>query len=139
MESNNENVTTFTDSVIFEIIKEFGERAEKGYNKYGTDMDRTDLSVADWAQHLREELMDGLVYLTRLKKDILLLEEELRAFKNQKMFEDKMREDALKKAGDLTLTGTRSGTGVVYTITTKPNEVYTDEEPIVRKKYNWHR
>lgn len=133
MESNN--TTTFTDSIVFEIIKEFGERAEKGYNKYGTDMDRTDLSVADWAQHLREELMDGLVYLTRLKKDILLLEEELRAFKTQQMIKNKLTEDAIKKT---TLT-TTNGTGVVYTITTKPNEVYTDEEPIVRKKYNWHR
>jgi hypothetical protein len=80
--SEVEQTTTFTDSVVFEIIKEFGERAEKGYNKYGTDMDRKDLSVADWAQHLREELMDGLVYLTRLKKDIIRLEEELEARRN---------------------------------------------------------
>lgn len=116
MESNKET-TTFTDSVVFEIIKEFGGRAKKGYEKYGTDMDRTDLSVADWAQHLREELMDGLVYLTRLKKDIILLEEELRALKDS-----------------------QTGTKVVYTITqSKPNKVYTDEEPIIRKKYNWHR
>ena len=80
--SEVEQTTTFTDSVVFEIIKEFGERAEKGYNKYGTDMDRKDLSVAEWAQHLREELMDGLVYLTRLKKDIIKLEEELEARRN---------------------------------------------------------
>jgi hypothetical protein len=80
--SETEQITTFRDSVVFEVIKEFGERAEKGYNKYGTDMDRTDLSVADWAQHLREELMDGLVYLTRLKKDIIKLEEELAARRN---------------------------------------------------------
>jgi hypothetical protein len=134
MELNSET-TTFTDSIVFEIIKEFGERAQKGYDKYGTDMDRTDLSVADWAQHLREELMDGLVYLTRLKKDILLLEEELRAFKTQSMIRAKIQEDAMKKS---TLT-TTSGTGVVYTITPQPNKVYTDEEPIIRKKYNWHR
>lgn len=86
-----EQTTTFTDSVVFEIIKEFGERAEKGYNKYGTDMDRTDLSVADWAQHLREELMDGLVYLTRLKKDIIKLEEELSAYKNDSKAEDEVK------------------------------------------------
>jgi hypothetical protein len=131
MESNKET-TTFTDSVVFEIIKEFGERAQKGYEKYGTDMDRTDLSVADWAQHLREELMDGLVYLTRLKKDILLLEEELRAFKTQQMIHDKLEEESVHK-------NVHAGTKFVYTITPKPNEVYTDEEPIVKKKYNWHR
>lgn len=79
--SEVEQTTTFTDSVVFEIIKEFGERAKKGYDKYGTDMDRKDLSVAEWAQHLREELMDGLVYLTRLKRDIIELEAELEAFR----------------------------------------------------------
>jgi hypothetical protein len=135
MESNSET-TTFTDSVVFEVIKEFGARSQKGYEKYGTDMDRTDLSVADWAQHLREELMDGLVYLTRLKKDILLLEEELRAFKTQQMIRNKLTEDSIK---DSALT-TTSGTKVVYTMKqSKPNEVYTDEEPTIRKKYNWHR
>lgn len=135
MESNSET-TTFTDSVVFEVIKEFGERAQKGYDKYGTDMDRTDLSVADWAQHLREELMDGLVYLTRLKKDILLLEEELRAFKTQQMIRNKLAEDSIK---DSALT-TTSGTKVVYTMKqSKPNEVYTDKEPTIKKKYNWHR
>ena len=89
--SEVEQTTTFTDSVVFEIIKEFGERAEKGYNKYGTDMDRKDLSVAEWAQHLREELMDGLVYLTRLKKDIIKLEEELQAHRNDTKSESEVK------------------------------------------------
>jgi hypothetical protein len=134
MESNKET-TTFTDSVVFEIIKEFGERAQKGYEKYGTDMDRTDLSTSDWCQHLREELMDGLVYLTRLRKDILLLEEELRAYKTRDMIRAKLQEEAINK----TTVTTTGGTEVVYNIVPKPNEVYTDEEPIVKKKYNWHR
>jgi hypothetical protein len=134
MELNSET-TTFTDSVVFEIIKEFGERAQKGYDKYGTDMDRTDLSVTDWAQHLREELMDGLVYLTRLKKDILLLEEELRAFKTQQMIKDKLEEE---KNNPLVLSF-KSGTKFAYKVVPQPNKVYTDEEPIIRKKYNWHR
>jgi hypothetical protein len=116
MESNSEQTTTFTDSVVFEIIKEFGARAQKGYDKYGTDMDRTDLSITDWAQHLREELMDGLVYLTRLKKDIAQLEEELSALRNQ-----------------------HSGTKIVYNVVPKPNQTYTDEEPVIRKRYGFHR
>jgi hypothetical protein len=89
--SEVEQTTTFTDSVVFEIIKEFGDRAKKGYDKYGTDMDRKDLSVADWAQHLREELMDGLVYLTRLKKDIIKLEEELEARRNDTKSVDEVK------------------------------------------------
>lgn len=132
MESNNEQTTTtFTDSVVFEIIKEFGERAQKGFDKYGTDMDRTDLSPSDWAQHLREELMDALVYLTRLKKDMIELELENTAH----------RLNAENKIDD-------NGTKIVYHLMPKPswmkakpkpNETYTDEEPVVRKKYNWHR
>lgn len=129
MESNTEQITTFTDSVVFEIIKEFGERAEKGYNKYGTDMDRKDLSVTDWCQHLREELMDGLVYLTRLKKDITELEEELKALKSE----------SLNRAWLSGSSPIKTGTKVVYNVVPKPNETYTDEEPATKKKYNWHR
>jgi hypothetical protein len=140
MESNSEQTTTFTDSVVFEIIKEFGARAEKGYNKYGTDMDRTDLSVTDWCQHLREELMDGLVYLTRLKRDISSLEEELNALrwanKEDEKEEGKGYTDEELSRG---LRKVNYGTKIVYNIVPKPNETYTDEEPIVRKKYNWHR
>jgi hypothetical protein len=128
MESNSEQTTTFTDSVVFEIIKEFGARAEKGYNKYGTDMDRTDLSVADWCQHLREELMDGLVYLTRLKKDIIQLEEELEVLRARNVIEQK------KEWQDLT-----AGIDIVYNIIPKPSQTYTDEEPVIRKRYGFHR
>lgn len=129
MESNNEQTTTtFTDSIVFDIIKEFGERAKKGYDKYGTDMDRTDLSVADWCQHLREELMDGLVYLTRLKKDIIALEEELNVLKSEKKSED---EDFVFEK--------KSGTTFAYTMIPKPNKTYTDEEPVIRKRYGFHR
>jgi transcriptional regulator with PAS, ATPase and Fis domain len=80
-----------TDSIVLEVIKEFGDRAQVGFKKYGTDMDRTDLSVSEWAQHLREELMDGLVYLTRLKKDITKLEEELNALKNDTKAENEVK------------------------------------------------
>lgn len=132
MASNNEQTTTtFTDSIVFEIIKEFGERAQKGYEKYGTDMDRTDLSVTDWCQHLREELMDGLVYLTRLKRDISFLEQELTALRNAHKENKSEDEDFVFER--------KAGTKVVYTMIPKPNEVYTDEEPVVKKKYGWHR
>jgi hypothetical protein len=116
MESNTEQITTFTDSIVFDVIKEIAERAEAGLNKYGTTMDRTDLISSDWVQHAYEEALDMAIYLKRLKKDMLAMEEELNAYKNQK-----------------------SGTKVVYNILPKPNETYTDEEPATKKKYNWHR
>jgi hypothetical protein len=36
--------------------------------KYGTDLDRTDLSVLDWIQHIQDELHDGILYLEKLKQ-----------------------------------------------------------------------
>ena len=36
--------------------------------KYGTNLDRTDLSTAEWIQHAQEELMDGILYLEKLKQ-----------------------------------------------------------------------
>ena len=184
MESNKET-TTFTDSIVFEIIKEFGERAKKGFDKYGTDMDRTDLTVEEWAQHLREELMDGLVYLTRLKKDIKLLQEQTAAGKSNstenvrygvlmhevlsltkeqfELFKKMHTQDevminkfnlnnsdylksfemAIKSAKKLTEDeyhlADKIGMQIVYTIKSKPNETYTDEEPKIRKRYGFHR
>lgn len=53
------------DSIVKTTITEFLDRAEKGKNKYGTDLDRTDLIDLDYLQHLKEELMDGILYLNK--------------------------------------------------------------------------
>ena len=57
------------DSIVTAIIQRFTERAEMGKKKYGTDLDRTDLSVLDWIQHAQEEHMDAILYLEKLKKE----------------------------------------------------------------------
>lgn len=44
---NGEN----TDRVVFSVIKQFKGRTDFGMKKYGTNLDRTDLSVLDWIQH----------------------------------------------------------------------------------------
>jgi len=49
-------------SVLAVLIAELRQREALGRRKYGTDLDRTDLSAADLRQHLREELMDALMY-----------------------------------------------------------------------------
>ena len=38
--------------------------------KYGVNTMRDDLSVLEWLQHLQEELMDGCVYIEKLKGEI---------------------------------------------------------------------
>ena len=42
------------------------DRAEVGEKKYGTTMDRTDLSTAEWIKHAQEEAMDVAVYLEKI-------------------------------------------------------------------------
>jgi hypothetical protein len=66
------------DSVVQSVIDKFISRSVFGKKKYGTDLDRTDLSVADWIQHAQEEQMDGILYLEKLKKEILAMEEKMK-------------------------------------------------------------
>lgn len=61
--------STGLDSIVTSIIQRFTERAEMGKKKYGTDLDRTDLSIMDWIQHAQEEHMDAILYLEKLKKE----------------------------------------------------------------------
>ncbi len=58
------------DSIVEEVIDLFRKRSEQGRKKYGTTLDRDDLSEAEWIQHLQEELMDAILYLTKLKNTI---------------------------------------------------------------------
>lgn len=57
------------DSVVTSIIAKFQQRAEIGKKKYGTDLDRNDLSILDWIQHAQEEHMDAILYLEKLKQE----------------------------------------------------------------------
>jgi hypothetical protein len=56
------------DTIVATIIAKFKERSEVGKQKYGTTLDRTDLSVLDWIQHAQEEHMDAILYLEKLKQ-----------------------------------------------------------------------
>lgn len=53
--------------LLDQLITEFQSREERGLRKYGTTMDRTDLSFDEWLQHFKEELLDGLVYLQKIQ------------------------------------------------------------------------
>jgi hypothetical protein len=58
------------DTVVAAVIRSFQERSRAGQMKYGTTLDRTDLSPQQWAQHMQEELMDAILYLERLKREM---------------------------------------------------------------------
>lgn len=53
--------------ILDQLITEFQSREQRGLRKYGTSMDRTDLSFDEWLQHFKEELLDGLVYLQKIQ------------------------------------------------------------------------
>jgi hypothetical protein len=59
-----------TDSIVDSVIDSFVDRANVGKAKYGTDMDRTDLSLEEWIEHALQEHMDAILYLTKIKKII---------------------------------------------------------------------
>jgi hypothetical protein len=61
---------TQEDTVVASVVASFQERSRAGQLKYGTTLDRTDLSPLQWAQHMQEELMDAILYLERLKREI---------------------------------------------------------------------
>jgi hypothetical protein len=54
-----------TDSIVDSIIDRFIIRAQTGKAKYGTDLDRTDLTLRDWLQHSIEEKLDDILYMQR--------------------------------------------------------------------------
>lgn len=61
------------DSIVRSVIKQFEERSIKGKEKYGTDLDRKDLTLLDYLQHAKEEAMDMALYL---EKAIKIIKEE---------------------------------------------------------------
>ncbi len=58
------------DSIISSIISQFLERGKIGLEKYGTTLDRDDLQIIDWIEHAKQEHMDAILYLEKLKRMI---------------------------------------------------------------------
>jgi hypothetical protein len=57
-----------TDSIVDSIIDQFISRATFGKEKYGVDLDREDLDIIEWIEHAKQEHMDAILYLEKLKK-----------------------------------------------------------------------
>jgi len=49
------------------VVMMIRERAMRGEAKYGTTMERSDLSMKEWLTHLQEELLDAAVYVQKIK------------------------------------------------------------------------
>jgi hypothetical protein len=57
------------DPILLKVLSKYYERSQLGIQKYGRTLDRDDLSLIDWLNHLQEELMDATLYIEKLKDE----------------------------------------------------------------------
>ena len=66
---NNNAQPEMQDSKILSlVIKDMRSREQVGKKKYNCTMDREDLSTGEWITHLKQELQDAILYLTKLEQ-----------------------------------------------------------------------
>lgn len=53
---------------LVDLITTIERRAEAGFEKYGHTMDRSDLSLGNWVNHLIEELIDAAQYAAKIRR-----------------------------------------------------------------------
>jgi hypothetical protein len=57
------------DPIVESVINQFKTRSEVGIKKYGTTLERNDLSTLQWIEEAQAEAMDFCLYLERLKQE----------------------------------------------------------------------
>ncbi len=58
------------DKIVSSVVDKFKERSERGQQKYGTTLERGDLTLVEWMTHIQEELMDATLYIEKLRADL---------------------------------------------------------------------
>ena len=56
-----------SDTIVNSIITQFIDRSNVGIEKYGKTLDRDDLNTFEWIEHAKQEAMDFILYLEKLK------------------------------------------------------------------------
>jgi hypothetical protein len=59
-----------TDPIVLKVLEKYYERSKLGIQKYGRTLDRDDLNLIEWLNHLQEELMDATLYIEKLKQEL---------------------------------------------------------------------
>jgi len=60
----------FQDRFVKQVVDKYAGRSAVGYKKYGTTLEREDIDLLGWLNHLQEELMDGTLYIEKLKEEL---------------------------------------------------------------------
>ena len=58
------------DTVVESVVHKYKSRSKVGIDKYGTTLDRDDLSVLEWLNHFQEEMLDGVLYIEKAMQEI---------------------------------------------------------------------
>jgi hypothetical protein len=58
------------DTILMLVMSKYWERSKLGQQKYGTNLDRKDVDLIGWLNHLQEELMDATLYIEKLKREL---------------------------------------------------------------------
>lgn len=64
------------DKIVEDIIDQFRQRSKTGIKKYGTTLEENNND--DFLQHLKEELMDAVLYLQKIQSLQQELEDKLK-------------------------------------------------------------
>jgi len=64
------------DPIVIKVLAKYYERSQLGIQKYGRTLDRDDLNLIEWLNHLQEELMDATLYIEKLKADVKFIEQK---------------------------------------------------------------
>ena len=63
----NEPKTVKLDPIVESVVNQLRDRSEVGVRKYGTTLEDNNLSVLEWIEHAKQEAMDFVLYLEKLK------------------------------------------------------------------------
>lgn len=58
------------DNIVEEVRQDLHKRSQRGIKKYGTTLDRKDLSLKEWVQHAYEESLDKALYLKKIYNEL---------------------------------------------------------------------
>ena len=64
------NQNKMKDKIVQKVVNDFQHRSELGIKKYGVTLDMGDLTTLEWLTHFREELMDAILYMTKLEQQL---------------------------------------------------------------------
>jgi hypothetical protein len=67
---NKDFIMEKKDKYVHQVVQNYEERSRVGIAKYGTTLERNDLTPVEWLNHLQEELMDATLYIQKLKSEL---------------------------------------------------------------------